>query len=91
MTSLAFSTKGRGRGLGAYSMRLLSERYLRGRVGWREFDLRRAVGRFGQREAVRVVREADLPPQRRPDIICANLLHEIAEQNLWLEQENIGI
>ncbi len=29
--------------------------------------------------------------QRRPDIICADLLHEIAEQNLWLEQENIGI
>jgi len=29
--------------------------------------------------------------QRRPDIICADLLNEIASQNLWLEQENIGV
>jgi sensor histidine kinase regulating citrate/malate metabolism len=28
----SFSTKGRGRGLGTYSMRLLTERYLGGRV-----------------------------------------------------------
>jgi hypothetical protein len=30
----AFSTKGAGRGLGTYSMRLIGERYLRGRVGF---------------------------------------------------------
>jgi signal transduction histidine kinase len=30
----SFSTKGRGRGLGAYSMRLLSERYLQGQVSF---------------------------------------------------------
>jgi nitrogen fixation/metabolism regulation signal transduction histidine kinase len=30
----AFSTKGAGRGLGTYSMRLISERYLRGRVSF---------------------------------------------------------
>jgi signal transduction histidine kinase len=30
----SFSTKGRGRGLGTYSMKLLSERYLRGKVGF---------------------------------------------------------
>jgi signal transduction histidine kinase len=29
-----FSTKGRGRGLGTYSVRLLAERYLHGRVGF---------------------------------------------------------
>ena len=29
---ISFSTKGKGRGLGTYSMRLLSERYLRGKV-----------------------------------------------------------
>jgi sensor histidine kinase regulating citrate/malate metabolism len=28
----SFSTKGNGRGLGTYSMKLLSERYLNGRV-----------------------------------------------------------
>jgi hypothetical protein len=31
----SFSTKGNGRGLGTYSMRLLSERYLKGRVTFR--------------------------------------------------------
>ena len=30
----SFTTKGAGRGLGAYSMRLLTERYLGGRVGF---------------------------------------------------------
>ncbi|MFH1134733.1 MAG: ATP-binding protein [Pseudomonadota bacterium] len=30
----SFSTKGSGRGLGAYSVKLLAERYLRGRVGF---------------------------------------------------------
>ena len=30
----SFSTKGSGRGLGTYSMRLLSERYLKGRVSF---------------------------------------------------------
>ena len=29
---ISFSTKGKGRGLGTYSMRLLSERYLSGSV-----------------------------------------------------------
>ncbi|MFA6002432.1 MAG: HAMP domain-containing sensor histidine kinase [Elusimicrobiota bacterium] len=32
--SRSFSTKGRGRGLGTYSMRLLSERYLQGKVSF---------------------------------------------------------
>jgi sensor histidine kinase regulating citrate/malate metabolism len=31
----SFSTKGEGRGLGTYSMKLLTERYLNGRVGFR--------------------------------------------------------
>jgi len=31
---ISFSTKGKGRGLGTYSMRLLSERYLRGKVSF---------------------------------------------------------
>jgi signal transduction histidine kinase len=30
----SFSTKGRGRGLGSYSMKLLSERYLKGRISF---------------------------------------------------------
>ncbi len=30
----SFTTKGRGRGLGTYSMRLLTERYLGGRVSF---------------------------------------------------------
>ena len=30
----SFSTKGSGRGLGTYSMRLLTEHYLRGSVGF---------------------------------------------------------
>ena len=30
----SFSTKGRGRGLGTYSVKLLSERYLGGRVSF---------------------------------------------------------
>lgn len=34
----SFSTKGRGRGLGTYSIKLLSERYLQGRV-WFESDV----------------------------------------------------
>ena len=31
----SFSTKGAGRGLGTYSVKLLSERYLKGAVGFR--------------------------------------------------------
>jgi sensor histidine kinase regulating citrate/malate metabolism len=30
----SYSTKGRGRGLGTFGMRLLTERYLQGRVGF---------------------------------------------------------
>jgi signal transduction histidine kinase len=37
----SFSTKGSGRGLGTYSMKLLSERYLQGRV---TFDTSPAKG-----------------------------------------------
>jgi len=34
----SFSTKGDGRGLGTYSMKLLGERYLGGRVGFRSYE-----------------------------------------------------
>ena len=34
----SFSTKGNGRGLGTYGMKLLGERYLGGRVGFRSED-----------------------------------------------------
>jgi sensor histidine kinase regulating citrate/malate metabolism len=34
MFQRSFSTKGQGRGLGTYSMKLLSERYLKGRVAF---------------------------------------------------------
>ncbi|MBM3132840.1 MAG: ATP-binding protein, partial [Chloroflexi bacterium] len=30
----SFSTKGQGRGLGTYSMKLLTERYLKGKIGF---------------------------------------------------------
>ncbi|MBI2934287.1 MAG: HAMP domain-containing histidine kinase [Chloroflexi bacterium] len=36
--NLSFSTKGRDRGLGTYSMKLLSERYLKGKVGFTSSD-----------------------------------------------------
>ena len=34
----SFSTKGAGRGLGTYSMKLLTERYLKGKIAFTSFE-----------------------------------------------------